>query len=153
VNAAGFQKGPAAEAPSVLGAKPNRPGVGVGVFVRKDGQILLQKRIGAHGAHTWSLPGGHLEYGESPEQTAMREAKEELNVDVKNLRVVGLTNDINAGEGKHYITIFVEAEYAGGEPKINEPDRTSEIMWSSPDKLPQPLFIPLKNFVENRRLL
>lgn len=131
----------------------NRPGVGVGVFVKKEGKILLQKRVGAHGAGTWSLPGGHLEYGESPEQAAMREAKEELNVDVKNPRVIGLTNDINAGEGKHYITIFVEADYAGGEPKINEPDRTSEIMWSAPGELPQPLFVPLKNFVENRRLL
>jgi 8-oxo-dGTP diphosphatase len=133
--------------------KPNRPRVGVGVFVKKDGKILLQRRIGAHGAHTWSLPGGHLEYGESPEQTAVREAKEELNVEVANPRVIGLTNDINAGEGKHYITIFVEADYVCGEPKINEPDRTSEIMWSVLDNLPRPLFVPLKNFVENRRLL
>jgi len=153
VNAAGDLKGDGGGVPLGMTAQPKRPGVGVGVFVKKDGQILLQKRIGAHGAHTWSLPGGHLEYGESPEQTAVREAKEELDIDVKNPRVIGLTNDINAGEGKHYITIFVEAEYAGGEPKINEPNKTSEIMWSALDKLPQPLFIPLKNFVENRRLL
>jgi 8-oxo-dGTP diphosphatase len=154
VNAPGFEKGPGVKAPSVLDAKPKiRPRVGVGVFVKKDGKILLQRRIGAHGAGSWSLPGGHLEYGESPEETAMREAREELNVDIKNPRVIGLTNDINAGEGKHYITIFVEAEYSCGDPKINEPDKTSDIMWCSIDSLPEPLFVPLKNFIENRRLL
>ena len=130
-----------------------RPGVGVGVFVRKDGLILLQKRVGAHGTGTWSLPGGHLEYGETPEQTAIRETKEEVNVDIKNVRVIGLTNDVHREENKHYITIFVEAEYAGGEPKANEPDSTTDVRWCSPDELPEPLFLPVKNFVENRRLL
>lgn len=131
----------------------NRPGVGVGVIVKKDDKILLQKRRGSHGEGTWSLPGGHLEYGETPEQTAAREAKEEVNVDIINAVVVGLTNDINAGENKHYITIFVEADYAGGEPKINEPEKISDMRWCTWDKLPQPLFIPLKNFVEKKRLL
>ena len=136
----------AVERPHSINAKP-RPGVGVGVFVKKDGKILLQKRIGPHGNGTWSLPGGHLEYGESPEETAMREAKEEVNVDIKNPRVIGLTNDVHESEGKHYITIFVEAEYAGGEARVNEPDKIAEVRWVSAN------FLPLKSFIENRRLL
>lgn len=130
-----------------------RPGVGVGVIIKKDNKILLQKRIGAHGVGTWSAPGGHMEFGESPEQTALRETLEEVNVSIKNPKVVGITNDISHSEQKHYITIFVEAEYAGGEVKINEPDRTSDIGWFSLDNLPAPLFLPLKNFVENKRLM
>ena len=94
-----------------------RPGVGVGVIVKKDGKVLMQKRMGAHGEGTWSFPGGHLEFGESPEQTAVRETKEEVNVDIKNAKIVGLTNDVHHSENKHYITIFVEAEYAGGDIK------------------------------------
>lgn len=129
-----------------------RPGVGVGVFIKKDNKILLQKRIGAHGADTWSVPGGHMEYGESPEDTAAREAKEEVNVDIRGSRVVGLTNDIHK-EGKHYVTIFVEAEYAAGEPRSNEPEFVSEVGWFSLDNLPSPLFLPVRNFVENKRLL
>jgi len=129
-----------------------RPGVGVAVFVKKDGKVLLQKRIGAHGAHTWGLPGGHMEYGEMPEQTAAREAKEEVNAEIKNARVVGITNDFMPHDQKHYITIFMEAEYSGGEIKAND-SSVSEIRWCEADKLPSPLFIPLKNFVENRRLL
>jgi len=130
-----------------------RPGVGVGVLIKSEGKILLQRRTGAHGEGTWSLPGGHLEFGETPEQTAIREAKEEVNADIKNIRVVGLTNDVMRADDKHYITIFVEAEYVGGEIKIAEPHRTTEIRWCDPTNLPTPLFIPLENFIQNKRLL
>jgi|GEM_PF-5891666 len=37
--------------------------VGVGVFVFKNGEFIMLKRRGSHGADTWSLPGGHLEFG------------------------------------------------------------------------------------------
>ncbi len=94
-----------------------------------------------------------MEYGETPEQTAIRETKEEVNVDINNPRVVGLTNDIHHAESKHYITIFVEADYAGGIPTVNEPDRTADVKWFALDNLPQSLFLPFRNFVENRRLL
>lgn len=90
-----------------------RPGVGVGVIVKKDNKILLQQRKRSHGTGTWSLPGGHIEYGETPEVTAAREAKEEANVEIRNSKVVGVTNDFMPEEEKHYITIFVEAKYAG----------------------------------------
>ncbi len=130
-----------------------RPGVGVGVIIKKDNKILLQKRIGAHGPGSWSPPGGHMEFGESPEETAVRETLEEVGVSVRNPKVVGVTNDVHLAEEKHYITIFVEAEYAGGEARICEPDRTSDVGWFSPDNLPAPLFLPIKNFVENKRLL
>lgn len=68
-------------------------------------------------------------------------------------RVVGVTNDVMPGDGKHYVTIFVEAEYAGGEVRILEPHKTTEVQWCELESLPEPLFIPLENFVKNNRLL
>ena len=44
--------------------------VGVGVYVFKSDKFLMQLRVGAHGSDSWSVPGGHLEFGESFEETA-----------------------------------------------------------------------------------
>lgn len=46
------------------------PRVGVGVLIFRNGLLLLGKRSGSHGAGDWSAPGGHLEYGETPQQRA-----------------------------------------------------------------------------------
>jgi mutator protein MutT len=50
--------------------------VRVGVIVRRGGKILMAKRAGSHGAGSWSFPGGHVEMGEDPTQTAARELQE-----------------------------------------------------------------------------
>jgi predicted NUDIX family NTP pyrophosphohydrolase len=54
-------------------AELERQRVGVGVMVVRNGEVLFGRRRGAHGAGTWSLPGGHLEAGESVEACALRE--------------------------------------------------------------------------------
>jgi len=123
----------------------NRPKVGVGVFVLNDGKFLMQKRKGKHGDGTWSLPGGHLEFGESVEDCARREIMEEMGVKIKNLRYGPFTNDIFNKEGKHYVTLFVVAEYESGEPEVREPETTEDLGWFDMGDLPNPLFLPLNN--------
>jgi 8-oxo-dGTP diphosphatase len=59
------------------------PRVGVGVIVLRNGLVLLGRRIGSHGAGSWALPGGHLEFGESVEQCAAREVLEETGLDIQ----------------------------------------------------------------------
>ncbi len=63
-----------------------RPAVGVGVFVWHDGKFLMGRRVGAHGGGKWSVPGGHLEFGESWKTCAAREVLEECGV---KIRVIG----------------------------------------------------------------
>ena len=77
------------------------PRVGVAILVTKENQVLLMKRKGIHGHGTWSTPGGHLEFGESPEQGAAREAKEEVGLDVVDIRFRAVTNDLFEETGKH----------------------------------------------------
>jgi 8-oxo-dGTP diphosphatase len=67
--------------------------VGVAVFVIKDGKFIMLLRRGSHGAGSWSLPGGHPEFGESFDATARREVKEETNFEIKNVRFGAVTND------------------------------------------------------------
>ena len=70
--------------------------VGVGVLVcNKEGKILLMKRAGAYGKDSWAPPGGHVEFGETASETARRETKEETGIDITNIKVLGITEDIN----------------------------------------------------------
>jgi len=120
-----------------------RPLVGVGVFVIKDNKILMGKRKGAHGLGTWGLPGGHLEWDETPEQCAEREVLEETGVRVKNLRRGPFSNDIFEASGKHYITLFIVCDYDSGDVTVCEPEVCEIWSWVAWDNLPEPLFLPL----------
>lgn len=125
-----------------------RPKIGVAVYILKDNKVLLLRRKGSHGEGTWCPPGGHLEFGESLEDCAVREALEETNVKIKNIRFGTATNDIFKEEKKHYITIHMIADYASGEAKIIEPGKCTDIGWFSWRALPKPLFLPVENLVK-----
>lgn len=116
--------------------------VGVGVFVFKNGKFLIQKRQGSHGEGAWSCPGGHLEYGESFEETARREVKEETNLNIKNVRFGAITNDQFVDENKHYVTIWMLSDWESGKVKNMEPQKCTAQTWNTFDDLPEPLFLP-----------
>lgn len=126
------------------------PRVGVGVFVFKNGKFLMGRRKGSHGEGDWSLPGGHLEFGESPEQTAAREVKEETGAEIKNIRFGALTNDIFGSDNKHYVSIWMVGEWKSGEPVIMEPEKYIDQQWFDFDTLPEPLFQPWQQLVSGQ---
>ncbi len=116
--------------------------VGVAVFVLKNGEFLMMQRKGSHGTGTWSVPGGHLEFGESFEDTALREVMEETGLEITNVRFGGITNDIFENDNKHYVTIWLLSDWKSGEEYIAEPDKCVAQEWSTFEKLPTPLFQP-----------
>jgi 8-oxo-dGTP diphosphatase len=118
------------------------PGVGVGVFVFKNGKFLMILRHGAHGKGTWSVPGGWMEFGESFEETAKREVAEEVGLKIKNIRFGALTNTVFNDENIHSVTAWMLSDYQSGEPKILEPQKIKKLAWVDFDSLPQPLFEP-----------
>jgi 8-oxo-dGTP diphosphatase len=120
-----------------------RPSVGVAILIWKDGKVVMYERRGSHGHGTWSIPGGHLEFGETWEECARREAMEEVGVKVKNIRLLGATNDIFPEEDKHYVSIWMEADLVGGEePRSMEPGKVIGVELRSLKDLPSPLFEP-----------
>ena len=124
--------------------------VGIGVFVLKDGQFLMGQRRNSHGHGSWSLPGGHQEFGESPTETASREVKEEADISIKNVRLGAVTNDFFEAEGKHYITLWMLSEFESGIPTVMEPDKlTGQWEWRDFDSLPQPLVLPWDQLLES----
>ena len=123
--------------------------VGLGIFVIKDARFILWgKRKNSHGPGTWNLPGGHLEFGESFIECAKREVKEETGLDIHNIRQGPYTNDFFVKEQKHYVTLFMIAEYSGGEPEIMEPEKCEEWKWVEWPEVPQPLFLPTQNLFD-----
>jgi len=129
---------------------PQFVGVGVGVLIRRDDRLLLIRRRGVHGSGTWSTPGGHLDFGETPEACAIREAEEETGLIVSDVVFRGVTNDLFPQDGKHYITIWMEALAAEGEPTLAAPDESDAIDWFPIARLPEPLFVSLDNLLSGR---
>ncbi|MBT3412769.1 MAG: NUDIX domain-containing protein [Candidatus Jacksonbacteria bacterium] len=124
------------------------PQVGIGVIILKNNKVLLGKRKNTHGNGHWGFAGGHLEFLESPEDCAVRETTEEAGIKISNPRVVAYTNDIFKNEDKHYITFYVLADHSEGEPSIQETDKCDEWQWFEWESLPRPLFLPIKNLLE-----
>ncbi|HET7320494.1 MAG TPA: NUDIX domain-containing protein [Candidatus Saccharimonadales bacterium] len=120
----------------------NRPTVGLGVFIWKDGRFLMFRRLNAHGHDTWSIPGGHLEYGESWEEGAKREALEETGLVVDNIRPIAYTNDIFPEHHKHSVTVWVYSDWVSGEAANMEPEKSDKLEWYTFKDLPAPLFEP-----------
>lgn len=88
------------------------------------------------------MPGGHLEFGESPEETAVREVREETGLNIECVRFGAVTNDIFIDDYKHYVTLWMISNWQSGEPQILEPDKFIEQKWVDFDRLPENLFLP-----------
>ena len=124
------------------------PRIGVGVVIRRGREVILMRRHNVHGSGTWSTPGGYLEFGESPEECATREAMEETGVKISNPRLLALTNDYFPEKEKHFITIWMTSDWISGEPSCTAPEESTEVSWFDYEHLPEPLFLCLENLIQ-----
>lgn len=83
------------------------------------------------------LPAGHVDKGEDVYQALVREAREELNIDinVKNIEDIFVVNRINKNLKPYYDVYFVIKNYKGI-IKINEPNKCQELKWVLLDNMP-----------------
>ncbi len=133
----------------------NRPKVGIGVIIQNgDNEILIGKRKGSHSPY-FSIPGGHLEKGETFEEAAIKEVYEETGLKIGNPKVICVTNNLRTyvEEGEHYISIgLFTKEYEGG-LEVKEPDKCESWEWYPMDKIPRPHFdaseFVIECFMEN----
>lgn len=122
--------------------------VGVATIIHRKNKVLLGLRAGKHGPGTWSLPGGHVEFGEDPIDAARREVLEETGLRLGLIHPWGLSPWANAHfpeEGRQSVTLFFKGEYISGEAVIREPDKCSAWNWFSMYELPEPLFGAIKD--------
>lgn len=131
----------------------NRPYIGVGVLVWKGDFLLLGKRLDLHGGSVWQFPGGHLEIGESVMQCAVREVREETGIEVAGVKHAGYTDELFSTAERHYVTLFVSANYISGEARVLEPEKCQCWRWFHYNELPAPLFEPITNLLKQAPVL
>ena len=90
---------------------PDQPLVGVGAVVISEGKILLEKRKNEPGKGKWSIPGGLVDLGESPEQAVIREVVEETCLEVDAPRLIDVVSDVSLDENDKVKYHFVIIDY------------------------------------------
>jgi ADP-ribose pyrophosphatase YjhB (NUDIX family) len=94
--------------------KSKSPSLTVDIIIQMKGGIVLINR--KNPPFGWALPGGFVEYGETVEHAAAREAKEETDLRVRNLRLFGVYSDPKRDPRGHTVSIVFTAT-ASGKPK------------------------------------
>jgi mutator protein MutT len=133
----------------IIGNKPLLL-VGTSIIAVKDKKILLQRRADNG---MWGYPGGYMEIGETPEESAKREFKEETGLEAGEINLYG----VFAGEERHhiypnghevYITdiVFICREFY--ETGDTHDDEVIEIKWFPFENLPDNLHLTVKDILE-----
>jgi ADP-ribose pyrophosphatase len=116
---------------------PDSPQIAVGAIVIRDNKVLLVKRKRPPGKGLWAIPGGRVELGETLQEAAEREVKEETGVTVRAGNPVytfDLIEQDDAGRIRyHYVIVDLMADYVGGKPSPS--DDACEARWVTSKEL------------------
>uniref|UniRef100_A0A7V0Z5I2 NUDIX hydrolase n=1 Tax=candidate division WOR-3 bacterium TaxID=2052148 RepID=A0A7V0Z5I2_UNCW3 len=109
----------------------------------KDGIVLIKRKNPPYG---WAIPGGFIDYGESAESAALREAKEETNLEITDLRQFHTYSDPNRDPRCHTISIVFVAK-GRGVPRAK--DDAMEIGVFTKDNLPEEIAFDHRKILED----
>jgi len=124
----------------------------VDIIIETDGGIILIER--RNEPYGWALPGGFVDYGESLETAAVREAREETSLEISNLRLLGCYSDPGRDSRMHTIsTVYIAT--AQGIPRAA--DDALNLATFSLDSLPKQLCFDhsriIADYVKTRQLV
>jgi len=126
----------------------NWPRAGVGILLIDElGRVLLTLRKLPPEVGCWSILGGKVDFLESLEECAIREAREEAGVEIAIERLLCITDHLLPSEGQHWISPAFLGRILSGEARNREPDKTSDIRWFPLDQLPPNLTVTARNAV------
>lgn len=98
-------------------AGPETPKIMVDVVIPSEDGVVLIRRGSDPYEGMWALPGGFVEVGETVENAAVREAKEETNLDVELERLIGVYSDPDRDPRGHNVSVAFLARATGGDPE------------------------------------
>ena len=96
------------------------PKIVVAVLIEKDGKFLMTKEVLESSKEYWIFPGGKVEFGETLEDAAIREIKEEVGLDISIKNFIGFKEAIHTEHGYHTIIFFYKASPLSNYFTLNE---------------------------------
>lgn len=96
------------------------------IFNESGKVLLLLRKEDQPFPNKWDLPGGHLLVGETWEQGAIREAKEETNLDLNNLEMI-----LDKGKNKYFKT----SDFVGDIFNKEDLPEHNDFVWVAPEEL------------------
>ena len=132
----------------------------VHIILINDNKILLQKRKGSKlWTGYYALPAGHIDEGETQYDALVREAKEELGIEINPNDIINnyvvLRRNFFEIDGKilePYIDYYFEIKKYNGVPKIIEEDKCDELLWADVNNLPEPFINYEGVFLEDKTI-
>lgn len=109
------------------------------LILEKDNKFLLSRRFNTgYEDGNYSFVAGHLNGDETLMQAMIREAKEEIGIDIKpeNLEVVHVMHRKTPNENEERIDFFIAAKKWNGKPKNMEPHKCDDLNWFVLNNLP-----------------
>jgi len=126
----------------------SHPRVGVGVLLTDNqGRILLTLRKRPPEAGCWSIVGGKVHFLETLEQCAIREAREEVGLEISLRSLLCVTDHCLPGENQHWVSPAYLGQILSGEATNCEPGKTREVHWFALDQLPPNLTMTAQNAI------
>jgi 8-oxo-dGTP diphosphatase len=110
------------------------------LIMEKDEQILLMRRCNTgYEDGKYMVPGGHVEANEPPTGATVREAKEEVGVEIdpKDLQLVHMIYRAAHDLSGERVDLFFKTSTWQGEPTIMEPEKCDDLQWFPLKELPQ----------------
>jgi 8-oxo-dGTP diphosphatase len=101
--------------------------------ILKDDQVLLVNASRGVTVGFWNLPGGFMEYGESPDECIVRELREEIGVDATVKRLLGVYDRQSAHHPYHLIAFVYLCEISSYDLEP-DPDEIAEVGWFGIDE-------------------
>ena len=102
----------------------DRPSI-VAAIIVQDGKVLMVRRRMREGTLSWQFPAGESESGETAEDTAIRETREETALDVAADSVLG--ERVHPATGRHML--YVSCHVTGGTARVADEDELAEVAW------------------------
>jgi len=126
-----------------ISTSQQRVNCAVAVVVTHARKVLFGRRRTGCGDFEWQLPGGWLEIGESPQQSARREVREETGLLLCEMHFVGTTSNVFSPQN-HSLSLYFEAECVDAGSLIDrEQDKCHGWEWRDWADVTDKLFLPL----------